>query len=150
MNLDQSGRICLGEFKVFAFDENHRAFWEPVAENMRAILVEDALCSPTKFYSFFEAACASLQEAKIQNVGISNRQCTWEVFVHGLNLLTDNFSGQDMVRLLNRFDTHGNGVIDLGRFLRALERGTYRPFIGQEAFIDGTLRIGTSLTASRP
>ena len=86
----------------------------------------------------FNASCAKLNALGFDKVGFSKQQYTWEVFVYAVRDLLPSVTGQEMARLLNRFDTNGNGVVDLARFRHAL-----RPTASSEStsllrFLSGT------------
>ncbi|OQR97465.1 hypothetical protein ACHHYP_11347, partial [Achlya hypogyna] len=120
LNIDASGRICLGELKVFLMDIDHAAFWNGIAPHLVAAVHAQATPSSRSWAATFDTAKTALEHAGYDTVGIDGGDCNWEVFTLGLQALLPDIAPPDLARLVYRFDTRGNGLISLWRFERAL------------------------------
>ena len=129
-------------------DPSHKVFWTVFLERVeRQVRTQGLLLSELK--QVFTTAYRQLLLWNTPEVVMSTVQCSWRVFVHGLKVLFANDNDVlcmlDYARLLHRFDTNGNGIIDLNVFHNAI-MNPHSSYSSRHQFVSKPLKMETYKT----
>ncbi|KAF0691107.1 Aste57867_17605 [Aphanomyces stellatus] len=119
-NIDGTGDVSLGAFKLFCVDPTHRSFWRSFCPDLIRTLSSKTIASTSIALGIFDQATFELRNSGYPHVECAGGWCSWESFVHGLHILKPTTTADEMARLCYRFDRNGNGCIDLHGFLTAI------------------------------
>ncbi|EQC31216.1 hypothetical protein SDRG_11139 [Saprolegnia diclina VS20] len=122
--VDGTSHVGFGAFRLFVLEPTFQSFWHTYAPRVIATLRAHSTTSIDAWRKHFEAAFEQLQTGSGYETvrTAANGDLDWEVFAHGLLLLVPSTSPRDLIRLVYRFDTRGDGVVQATNVLRALHQ----------------------------
>ncbi|ETV85080.1 hypothetical protein, variant 1 [Aphanomyces astaci] len=121
LDIERTGNVTLGAFQTFCMDPTHRSFWTTFCQELAHTICAKHMENQSQMEAIFGQATQMLVAMPgYAHVQCVNGWCSWESFVHGLQVLVPTISANDLVRVCRRFDVLGNGHVDIRLFCRAV------------------------------